>query len=68
MDLKCLMYTAPAEHPQENMRMLGITYKRAEPQPIADQWMFFDCENVPDSLPEHIVEVAKESTQPNAKT
>lgn len=39
---------------QVYMQELGITYKRSVPQSIADQWWFFDCENVPDPLPEHV--------------
>jgi hypothetical protein len=42
------------KHPQKGMKELGITYKRAEPQPIADQWMFHGVENVPETLPKYM--------------
>lgn len=45
-------YGGPLSHPQQYMRALGITYKLAVPQSIADQWWFFACENVPEKLPE----------------
>lgn len=35
-------------HAQEAMRHMGITYSKAEPNPIADCWVFFDCKNIPD--------------------
>lgn len=38
-------------HAQEAMRHLGITYKEATSHPIADCWIFYDCENIPDVLP-----------------
>ena len=41
------------EHPQATMKRLGITYSHATPQTIGDQWWFWNCENVPDPLPEH---------------
>ncbi len=41
-------------HAEEIMKSLGITYERAVPQSIADQWLFFDCKNVPEKLPEFI--------------
>ena len=36
------------------MKDLGITYKYAVAQSVADQWWFFCCENVPDVLPERL--------------
>jgi len=41
-------------HPQEDMERLGITYQHATPQSIADQWWFWNCENLPDKLPDYI--------------
>jgi hypothetical protein len=35
----------------EYMRNLGITYKKAIPQSLGDQWWFLDCESVPKNLP-----------------
>jgi len=42
------------EHPQRMMIRLGITYQHATPQSMGDQWWFWNCENVPEELPEHI--------------
>jgi len=38
-------------HPQHVMKELGITYQHATPQSICDQWWFWNCENIPESLP-----------------
>jgi hypothetical protein len=38
-------------HPQQVMQSLGITYKHATPQSMADQWWFWGCSGVPDILP-----------------
>lgn len=42
------------EHPEVIMKKLGITYQHATPQSIADQWWFWNCENVPNPLPEYL--------------
>lgn len=42
------------KHPQEFINDLGITYKKCEPMPIGDCWLFFDCENIPNVLPSFI--------------
>jgi hypothetical protein len=36
-------------HPQEVMKDLGITYRKAVPQSIADMWQFFGC-CIPDGV------------------
>jgi hypothetical protein len=41
-------------HPQTVMRELGITYQHATPQSLADQWYFWNCENVPEKLPPYL--------------
>lgn len=50
-------------HAQEVMRELGITYQRATPQSIADQWWFWNCENVPDDLPPFLSEMKNDPMQ-----
>jgi hypothetical protein len=45
-------------HPQNAMRELGIVYQHATPQSMGDQWWFWNCENVPASLPDYINEMA----------
>ncbi|MDH3325877.1 MAG: hypothetical protein OEM38_04065 [Gammaproteobacteria bacterium] len=44
-------------HPQAVMKELGITYQHATPQSIADQWWFWNCENIPDELPQFLEEM-----------
>ena len=51
--LRLNLYCGYEEHPQATMRRLGITYQHATPQSIGDQWWFWNCENVPNPLPEH---------------
>lgn len=48
---------AKQEHPQKVMKKLGITYQHATPQSIGDQWWFWNCENIPEPLP-NFLEVA----------
>lgn len=43
-------------HPQIVMVELGITYSGASPHPIGDCWHFFDCENIPEKLPDFLAE------------
>lgn len=52
-DLKVDRYICSI-HPQELMRDLGITYQHCTPQSLYDMWQFWNCENVPDKLPECI--------------
>lgn len=44
-------------HAEAVMRELGITYQHATPQSLGDQWWFWNCENVPDELPEYLSEL-----------
>ena len=44
-------------HPQKAMGELGITYQHATPQSIADCWWFWNCVNIPDSLPPFLTEL-----------
>lgn len=44
-------------HPQKVMLDLGITYQHATPQSIGDQWWFWNCENIPDTVPPFITEM-----------
>lgn len=41
-------------HPRQVMRELGIDYQHSTPQSIADQWCFWNCENVPSPLPKYL--------------
>jgi hypothetical protein len=54
MNLRYYLQGSPNEHAQTVMKQMGITYQQAVPQSIADQWWFFNCENVPDELPAYI--------------
>lgn len=51
MHLRLSTYGEP-KHAQERMAEFGITYQHATPQPIGDQWWFWNCRDVPDTLPE----------------
>lgn len=53
-DLWSAIDSGRGEHAQEVMRDLGIIYQRATPQSIAEQWWFWNCENVPDPLPSYL--------------
>lgn len=56
MDLSLIVgYGTPNKHAQDQMKDLGIAYKKAVPQGIYDCWWFFGCEGVDvDNLPNHI--------------
>ncbi len=41
----------------EVMAELGITYQRSTPQSMGDQFWFWNCENVPEKLPEYLTEL-----------
>ena len=52
-----LRYSMPIDlkkHPLEDMKDLGITYQHKTPQTIGEQWWFWNCENIPEKLPEYI--------------
>lgn len=51
-DLECKI----KGHPQEVMEKLGITYQHATPQSLGDCWWFWNCENIPEKLPQFITE------------
>ena len=44
-------------HAQAVMKSLGIKYKDSTPQSIADQYWFWECENVPEELPGYITKL-----------
>lgn len=41
-------------HAIDVMQELGITYQHRTPQSIAEQWWFWNCQNIPDELPGYI--------------
>ena len=45
------------KHPQIVMKKLGINCQKSTPQSIADQWWFWNCENIPDPLPDFLTEL-----------
>jgi hypothetical protein len=47
-------YCNEKRHPQVVMKELGIAYQHSTPQSIADQWWFWNCENVPETLPKYL--------------
>jgi len=52
--LRLNIYNGYAEHPQQTMKRFGITYQCATPQSISDEWIFWNCENAPNPLPQHL--------------
>lgn len=48
-------YSGESRHPQEVIRELGITYERAIPQSMGDQWWLFNCQH--GELPKYITEM-----------
>jgi hypothetical protein len=50
----------PIPHAEQSMRDLGITYDWAECSSVGEYWRFYNCQNVPDVLPDHI---SKEPTE-----
>lgn len=49
--------TGDNRHAQKAIKDLGITYEHSTPQSLYDCWQFWNCENVPDELPEWITEM-----------
>ena len=45
------------EHPVNVMKNLGITYQHRTPQSMSAEWWFWNCENIPDKLPDYLREV-----------
>lgn len=41
-------------HPQVVMRELEISYQFSVPRPVLDLWEFWNCSNIPKSLPSYI--------------
>lgn len=54
-DLVGAAYAGESRNPQEVMRELGITFERAIPQSMGDQWWLFNCEH--GELPVFITEM-----------
>ena len=59
MNLKCSLYgtDVPQKTPDQIFRELGITYAHATPQSLFDCWWFWNCENIPENLPDYITEL-----------
>jgi hypothetical protein len=51
-------HTGKPRHAQKVMGDLGITYQLATPQSVADQWWFWNCQNVPDELPPYLTDLS----------
>jgi hypothetical protein len=43
-----------SRHAAEVMRSLGIKWQHSTPQTLGDQFWFWSCENIPESLPKQI--------------
>ena len=55
-------------HPQTVMKELGIEYEQSIPESIADCWIFKNCKNVPNPLPEYLVDISHLQKINNEKT
>lgn len=53
----CVVQIQSCRHPQLAMKELGITYQHSTPQSICDQWWFWNCENIPDEIPDFITDL-----------
>jgi len=51
--LRLNLFDGYEEHALKTMERLGIAYQHATPQTMGDQWWFWNCENIPNPLPEH---------------
>ncbi len=56
------MYAAHkvGKHAQTNMKDLGITYQHSTPQSMIDQWWFWNCEGIPEELPDYLTEMKRD--------
>lgn len=68
MNLKYCIMTAAIDckenrHAQAVMKELGITWQISVPQSMYDCWEFWNCENVPDELPEFLTEFLNDPTE-----
>ncbi len=50
-------YLGEEKHAQAVMIELGITYTHSTPQSVGDQFWFWNCKNIPKTLPEYITEL-----------
>ncbi len=57
LDLHSAYDCGRTENAQSIMRDLGITYQVSTPQSIADQWWFWNCENVEKDLPKYLTKL-----------
>lgn len=44
-------------HAQDIMRELGISWTHSTPQSITDSFWFWNCSNIPETLPSYITEL-----------
>jgi hypothetical protein len=54
IDLHDLFDAGDLRRPAEIIKALGITYKRAEGISHTDVMHFYDCENIPETLPPYV--------------
>ena len=57
MNLRYEILRAVPKHPLKVMQELGITYEHATPQTMGDQWWFWNCRGVPETLPVYLTEL-----------
>ena len=57
LDVIGMYMSGENRHPQQLMSDLGMKYQHSTPQSICDSWWFWNCENIPNELPEYISEL-----------
>lgn len=59
--IRYCLYTASVvgetAHAQKVMQRFKIKYSHSTPQSISDQWWFWNCENLPEHLPDYLTEL-----------
>lgn len=54
LDVQRDLTGADSRHAEQVIRDLGITYQHATPQSMYDIWIFWNCNNIPEVLPDYL--------------
>ena len=50
----CMIDMPKDKHPQVVIKDLGVEYKDYKIISVADAWVFYDCSNIPELLPNYL--------------
>lgn len=53
-DMQQAFYVGIDEHPVEVMHNLNIKYSHRTPQSMGNRWIFWNCTNLPETLPNYL--------------